>query len=268
MLGLRSGLAAGARAGLAVGVSADPLRPDASSAADRDATSNIYVPSTAGQFTALGITAPSHLWLCQEAAGNLADSIGGMTLTASGSPTYQQAVSGWSRKGVGFTVTLNQRFSAAAGVGPDPGSVSTLWLAYVAVIGAQGGNRDIFGPNNTAGGTAAKVQTTTTPRVRGSFAGTVASGTSDPTATGLQPMVIKVDRTNSTAVVYTGQEKITGTYSAIISESTAKGFGSSGSTSFGGLIAYSALWSGAAAEVSDAQAKTLLQALGWSIPWS
>lgn len=270
MLGLRSGLAAGLRAGLAVGVGADQLRPDSggSPAADQDATSGKYVPSSVAQFAALGIAAPVSIHLLQEASGNPVDSVGSYNLTAAGSPTYQQNVTGWSRKAIGFTQVANQRLGAGAGVGPNPGTTSTLMLIYAAIVGAQGGNREVFGPNIT-GGTFAKVQVTTTPRLRTNvITGGITTGASDPTATGLQPMMLKVDRTGGAVVLYTGQEKITGVYNAAIAESTSKGYGSSGATSFGGLIAYGAVWAGASAEVSDAQAKSLLQALGWTIPWS
>lgn len=264
---ITAGIKAGIRTGIKTGITGGTY-VDGGVAADTDATSGKYVPSSAAQFAALGLSAPVSIHLCQEAAGNLADSVGSLTLTANGSPTYQQPVSGWTRVAVGFTQAANQRFGAAAGVGPNPGTTSTLWLVYAAVVGAQGGNRDMFGPNIT-GSNFAKVQVTTTPRLRTNIVtGGITTGSSDPTATGLQPMLFKVDRTGGAAVLYTGQEKITGVYNAAIAESTVKGFGSSGGTSFGGLIAYSAVWSGASAEVSDAQAKSLLQALGWTIPWS
>lgn len=254
--------------GVDVGVNTGVNTGSAAPLADTDATSGKYVPSTAAQFTALGLSAPVSIHLCQEASGNLADSVGSYTLVPTNAPTYQQAVAGWTRLAVGFTQVSNQRFGAGAGVGPNPGTTSTLMLVYAAVVGAQGGNREIFGPNIT-GSNFAKVQVTTTPRLRTNIVtGGLTTGASDPTATGLQPMLLKVDRTAGAVVLYTGQEKITGVYNAAIAESTSKGFGSSGGTSFGGLIAYSAVWSGASAEVSDAAAKSLLQALGWSISWS
>jgi hypothetical protein len=265
-VGLTTGIKAGIRTGIKTGITGGTYVSGA--AADSDATSGKYVPSTAAQFTALGISAPVSIHLCQEASGSLADSVGSLTLAATNAPSYQQAVTGWTRRAVGFTAgTANQRFSAGAGVGPNPSTTSVMWLVYAAVIGAQGGNRDMFGPNIT-GSNACKVQSTTTPRVRNLINGVTGTGTSDPTATGLQPMVLKYDRTGGAATLYTGQEKIAGTYSAGVTDGTAKGLGSSGGTVFGGLIAYSAVWSGANAEINDAQAKALLQALGWTIPWS
>src|SRR5262245_47294003 len=78
------------------------------SAVSRDATSNILVPANAAEWAQVlasaGISSggPSALWLFQEASGNPADSVGSFTLTASGTPTYQAAVSGWTRKAITF----------------------------------------------------------------------------------------------------------------------------------------------------------------------
>lgn len=263
MAAVITGIDTGVNTGVVTGVN-----PSTGPVADTDATSGKYVPSTSAQFTALGLAAPVSIHLCQESSGSLADSVGALTLSATASPSYQQTVSGWSRKAVGFTAgTANQRFSAGAGTGPSITTTSVAWLVYAAVIGAQGGNRDMFGPNIT-GTTTCKVQTTTTPRVRTNVNATANTGASDPSATGLQPLLFVFDKTNSRAMLYTGQEKITGTYSALAAESAAKGLGSSGGTAFGGLIAYSAVWSGASAEISDATAKAWLQALGWVILWS
>ena len=98
MLGPRVGLKLGPRPALAIGVGADQLSAGAATVAvDQDATSGIYVPSSAAQFTALGLPTPAHLHLCQEASGSLADTLGSMTLAANAAPAYQQTTSGWSR---------------------------------------------------------------------------------------------------------------------------------------------------------------------------
>ncbi len=241
------------------------VNPSSAPAADTDATSGKYVPSTAGQFTALGITAPNHLWLCQEASGNLSDTIGAVTLTANGTPLYQQTVTGWTRKGVGFNEAANQRFGAAAALGPNVGTTSVLWLGYARVASTPTGNRTILGPN-ISGTNACKLEVTTAPYPRANINGGVSLG-STSVSTSVQPFAILLDRTNSRAAVYTSQEKVAGTYSALVADGM-KGLGAAGGSSWTGQCVWMAAWAGASAEISDAQVKTLLQTLGWTIPWS
>lgn len=254
--------------GVQTGVDAAPntgVNPSGAPAADTDATSGKYVPSTAGQFTALGLAVPSHLWLLQEASGNAADTIGSCTLTPANSPLYQQTVTGWTRKGIGFNQTANQRLAAAAGVGPNIGTTSVLWLGYVRVTSAPAAVRTVIGPN-ISGTAQCRVDITTTPVARANINSTLATGGSTITSA-VRPIAILLDRTNSRAVVYTDQEKVTGTYSALVADG-AKGLGSSGGTSFPGECVWMTAWTAGAAELSDAQVKTLLQTLGWTIPWS
>ncbi len=67
-----------------------------------DGPSSWYTPETSAHFAALGLNTPDHLWLCQEASGNLAAAIGGVTLTANATGhLYEQTVSGWTRLFVG-----------------------------------------------------------------------------------------------------------------------------------------------------------------------
>lgn len=110
----------------------------------QDAASLKYVPAVAGEWTQTlavsGIASgnPIDWYLCQEAAGNLASSGAGLVLTANGAPLYQQNVTGWTRKGVGFTNAANQRFTAAAATGPNPSTTSMLWLWYLSITAAPG----------------------------------------------------------------------------------------------------------------------------------
>lgn len=68
----------------------------------RDGPDNWYVPKSAGDFTQLGLAIPDYLWLCQEASGDLAPTIGAITLTATATGhLYQQTVTGWTQKFVG-----------------------------------------------------------------------------------------------------------------------------------------------------------------------
>lgn len=224
--------------------------------------STIFTPSTAGEFTALGITAPSNLWLCQEASGNLADSIGALTLTANATPLYQQTVPGWTRKAVGFNETAAQRFQALAGSGPNPATQSVAWLCYFRLSSMPGAARRLL--------TAADGLATTGVLATLTSAGLILLTCVNVGATGLynyqdgnvHPLLLVYDRTNSLVRVYTDKEQINGTYSAGAVDAQ-KGLAAAGAgTSLPGLIPWAFAASGATAE---GYGKTTLRKLGWSL---
>lgn len=235
----------------------------------QDATSLIYVPSTAGDWTqtmsAAGIASgnPSDWWLCQEASGNLASGGVGVTLTANGTPLYQQTVTGWTRKGVGLAAGANQRFTAGAGVGPSPATTSQLWIWYMSITATPGVTA--IAASISDGATNYRCAVNTTPRVQSLIGGVTGTGASDPTSAGIMPVVMLYDRTNSVATVFTGQDKITNTYTAGVVDGR-KGIG--GATAITGQVVFGALFQGSSAELSAAQIKTLLVTLAWTIPWT
>jgi len=122
----------------------------------QDATSGWYVPASSAEWTELlagtGLSAPSFLWLCQESSGNIADSIGGVTLTANGGGVfYQQSISGWSRKAFGYSDTAGtQCYSVSASL-PDLNTTSMTALVFLAVTNTPGAQRSTFnlGPGAT-----------------------------------------------------------------------------------------------------------------------
>lgn len=264
MIGPRIGSAIGETLGPRVGL----VRGSAAAVvADRDATSNIYVPSTSAQWTALGLTAPNSLWLCQEASGNLADSIGALTLTATTTPTYQQTATGWTRVGVGLDDNTADRFVAGAAVGPDPTTTSTLWLYYT-VLRVEATTARIIGGATRSSSSTTNARLVLSPsagtnRLSVNCNGVSATGSADH-AVGTHAFAFRYDRTNSAVVGYSELEKITGTYAAGVVDGD-KGIG--GNTSADAVFVYAAMWSGAAAEKSDAQIKSMLQTLGWTIAW-
>lgn len=237
----------------------------------RDATSGIRCPASSAEWTDFlayygsPVAAPADLWLCQEASGNLADTIGGNTLTANASPAYQQTVTGWTRKAVQFTVnTASQRFTAVI-AGLAPAAHSVMWIGYIELTADPSSSRAVIDVG--VGGTTLLIQHTTTGLIRCNCASVTADSSGSHTGIGVFPLVMVYDRTNSTVKVYTGTEKITGTYSALVT-GTVQGIGAGSGSSTGQNTVYLAAWADSAAEVSDANLKTLLQNLGWSISWS
>jgi hypothetical protein len=276
MIGPRSGVKCGVRCGVAAGSSADEVGADAGGGmvgVTQDATSLIYVPATAGEWTTtmavagIGSGNPASLWLCQEASGNLSDTIDSNALTVAGANwTYRQAVTGWARLALKVTdASANHNAQNNATV-PDVQTTSALLYGVVSMPAvAPGANRRIAHLNGTS---LATIGFTTVPRlqcVTGGAGGSTVNGTQNPTAA-VRPIIICVNRAANTAKVYSDQEKITGTQGTYTGVSI--GWGSSGATTPAIGLLYSALWTGAAAEMSDAQIKTLLQTLGWTIPWT
>ncbi len=259
------------RFGLSLSLSLGPEAPvvstDPFAGVSRDATSNIYLPANASQWTTfraaagLSIANPNSLWLCQEASGNLADSIGSLTLAAVSTPTYQNAVAGWTRKGVGANSAADS-FQAANGVGPSVATTSQTWLALFFMSSPPAGARDVVGSGNVTG----QIGATGAGAIK--VIGTTNNGATNVTGA-VSPWVVKYNRTGSEAKLFTLADKITGTYNAGTTDGV-KGIGAlvgAGSAALGFWL-YACMWSGADAEISDANLKALLQAMGFTIPWS
>ncbi len=237
-------------------------------AVTRDATSGWYFPATIAEMdtvllqAGLATGSATNIYLCQEASGNLAGTGGGLTLTANGTPLYQQAMTGHTRKGVGFSAAANQRFTAASGAGPSPATTSQLWM-WVGELTAVGSASTII-TSVSDGATNYRMIETATPRVQCAIAGVGTTGSSDPTAVAVQMYAILYDRTNSRAICLTGQEVITGTYSSGVVDGR-KGIG--GVTSPTGRICYGVEFQSAAAELTNNQIKAIAQTCGWTISW-
>lgn len=81
-----------------------------------------------------GSFTPAHIWRCQETTGNLSDSVGSGTLTASGSPSasqYAQPTCFANRKALKI-LAANGAYFASAGTGvldPGTGSVALIGIA-------------------------------------------------------------------------------------------------------------------------------------------
>lgn len=240
----------------------------------RDATSGIRVPASLTQWqdfnayhVAIGTAnfpnvTPTCLWLCQEASGNLTDTIGGVTLTQSGAGhLYQQIVVGWSRKAVQtIDGTAAQKWINST-TAPNPNTTSTNWFAIVSFPAvAPIAARDVLACTGTldcrlsTGGKVAIINSGTT------------NGTANPLA-GVHLVEVKHDNTASAFVGYTDQEKIVGGFAAVASAPQFM-LGGQTTTASGSAYLYVAEFSGAAAELTDAQHKARQLALGWAPLWS
>jgi hypothetical protein len=267
MIGPRVGPVAGMRAGNAVGVSSDQIAAPGGSlaAVTRDATSGKYVPASLSEWNqvmavaGIGSGGPGLLWLCQDASGNLADSIDSLPGTVSGTPIlYQQPITGWSRLGVtGADAGTAIADSSSASL-PDPATAATLIISYAIIVTAPVAirNIDVMGTANIG-----TTRVSTTPRFQAVSGGSVVTGTLDPTGA-VRPFVYIDDPIAARCAAYTDQEKLVPTRAATTGKRSRFNFG------FVGSLLYRTQFNGAAAQLTDAQIKTLLQTLGWTIPWT
>ncbi len=241
--------------------------PDPFATVTRDATSGIYVPASAAEWTTfiaaagLSIAVPDALWLMQEASGNPADSIGSLTLTASGiGITYQQSVTGWTRKAIKFADANTSQLRSTGASLPDVSTASqlTLLLAQLAV------------PSSTAkvmahGTVRNEIRITTTPRLRAQSNGNIADGSVSPTGSVI-PIGLR-SRAAVSVVGFSDTEKLTPTLAAVTGK--AINFGAVGDATAPPIsLLYAVQWHNANAEMSDANYKLMLQALGCTITWS
>lgn len=170
-------------------------------AVDQDATSGKYLPSSSAQWTELlagtGIGNPSNLYLFQEASGNASDTVGGKTLTASGSLLYQQAVSGWTRKSIVTTRGTPGRLLNTSYANVNANSATVMLVALVDTTGMGSAvNRTIVRLGDTFDDDAC-LETNTTPRLAvGEGDGTRSTNSTNPTGT-VQIFFLRVDDTGN-----------------------------------------------------------------------
>lgn len=242
------------------------VQPSSGSLADADATSGKYIPSSAAQFTALGLVTPDEIWLCNAASGNLVGLISAGTLTAANTPLYQQSVTGWATTGVrGNASTGNQRFE---GTGPNPSTTDVATLLYVGNMVPDVTNRPLFACGTSPSDFGLSVYDAPGITIRGRSAGGVSDSVGSYTTAGTA-ILIANDVTNTRAVWVSNVETRAMTYGAATS-GTAYGLGAIGGGTFAAAtVMYIARFVGANARAlsTSALAKPFLQALGWTIPW-
>lgn len=273
MIGLRTGLKTGLRSGLAAGIAADPISGvNPMSGVTQDATSLKYWPSSSAEWTtalaAAGITSgnPSNLWNCQDASTSLTDAIGAVALDTIAFGSFQQAVTGWTRKA--FATTNDTALSRASN--STIGNVTTssgLLLAYIGVPTMASSEASLMAIGGGADHRYAAM--TTTPRNKAvDFGNTLsATGTAAPGTT-VHPVIVQVDRTAGAFRVITDQEVLAPAYVAPAASSSYVGLGDAGVAVAAGAVYLGACrFAGAAAEIPTAKIKTLFQMLGWSVAW-
>lgn len=123
---------------------------------------------------------------------------------------------------------------------------------------APAANRSLY-----EGQTTSLIRINSTPRVVAVAGGGTSTGASNPTGT-TRPFVYKADATGTTETVYTDQEKLSPA-GAVLSGRNLR-IGSSAAAP-SAVVGYAIAWYNANAEISDANVKALLQAMGFSVAW-
>jgi hypothetical protein len=264
--------------GSAVGSSADDEGIAGLVGVSKDATSNIFCPATLTEWnTVLSFNnilsgPPSALHLLQEVAGSPADTIGTFTLTPFGTITYSNAVSGWSRKSINLSDGVSGGLKNTAVGLPDISTNSCMMLMYMTVPPDVPTNRTLcqLGPNfGSRFGANVLSISVGHKRINCVLDPTNAAG-ADDTTTNVRPVILKINRTGGNATLYTNAEKLVPTFAGNVVTGKNIQFGGDNVNSDFPPICSCLYWCtffNGAAEMTDAQIRSLLQSLGWTVAW-
>ncbi len=270
MIGARVGAKVGGRVGGALGIGSDPIARSGYTITwpvDGPAP-GFGVPADAGDWSdvvaAAGFTgSPVSGWLMQ-AVGASPDAIGANNLTAFSTPAFQQAFAAcWTGLCVHFNSTADSTYNLSV---VNTGTTSALLLAYVQLTGDPGSAQFAL---NIGNGTSQADRRIATVTATGFWSATgytaspqaSASGVVDP-GTDVHPVFVQLDRAAGVFRVVTDDEVIQPVY-------TAPSSGTDAYVSFGDgtsvmKVRAGWLWTGAAAQASVAQLRSLLSVLGWT----
>lgn len=265
---IASGIRSGVRSGIRSGLNPSLVDGDPFAGVTTDATLGWRLPSSAAEWTTfrsaagLSIANPGHLRLCQDAAGDATDEIGGVALTAAGTPHYLQAVAGATRKALTLDAGASGDKFMSASI-PSPYVTSVVQLVVVNLPATPGANSVICGPhpNGSATGGLYLAHASANGSIFVRNNGQIATGIVSHSS-GIRLLILKYDRTNSLCKVYTNLETISPTYQALTGTFTSGGLGTNAGAVSGCGFLYEADWSGADAEAfTDAQAAALIAAI-------
>lgn len=251
-------------------------------AVESDATSGAYLPATNAEWTTMltsiggGIANPTEFWRFGALASGNAPGVNALIdLTTLNAPLYQQSVAGWSTKAVSWGEGTTKGFASTDADLPDMGTEDALVLLYVALTTPIAG-RNVLQLGTPSASRSSVEAINTGPFLRTFQGGTVTNGSAAVgTFSGVRAILFKVDRTNTAIRVYTDVEKISPVWDVDgLGKAIAIGAGAAGGSpllSCAASVLYMAIWKGAGARISDAQAKSLITGLGngvWSPPWT
>lgn len=244
---------------------------------DAAATAGLYYPLAANQWNALGIVPPLVAYSLQESAGGASTNIINSAIAEIPVATTAVAVGATGVPGssrVAFSIAdaaSGPKFGAPflnAALLPDMATTSAAMLVELTVLSATHGTGPFWSWCFGLGALQlVSVHVDTAGRFGIYVEGTPTTGTIVQLGNRVRALLV-YDVTHSRAILYTPAEKITGTYAA---DAQAKGFNlgndNGGVPAPHALLSHAAIWSGSAAEFTDAQARATLQKLGETVAW-
>jgi PKD repeat protein len=225
-----------------------------------DGPDDVFRPETDAHWVELGLPVPTYHYLCQDTSSHLTDVNGDTVLTVQGVPLYQQTVTGWTAKHVGFNANVSsQKWSHPAATGINPNTTSFAMLVYASAE-AFSGTRALMSFGAATNGIRMYSTFQLNFLVNSVTHNGVSVGHSD--LTDVHPFLIVYNRTASQVRLYTDLEQINGTYASIADGH--KGIGMHGESLVASRFNLVAMWSGADAE---SLSKTTLTTLGWTLAY-
>lgn len=237
----------------------------------QDATSGLYVPASSSEWTTLlagtGISNPSHLWLCQDAASPVVDSIGSSTfITNAGTPTFNSTVTGWSRKGI---FLADGTAASLKALGPNIGA-SAMMFAYVSFPATANSSRrtTLQLGGAFASMVALEIAESSSPlHVQVSVKGGAGQGGASAIGTGdahsvVLPCLLVGNVTTGQTYLLTGQDTLNqaATSGGIVVDSVLQLGGDNADSWLSGAnaVLYVSAWFGASAELTPTAMATLM----------
>lgn len=210
--------------------------------------------------------APNAIYGFQEASGNIIDlAAGTFPLVASGTgAVYQQAIAGSTRLALKLVSGASSLFTSTDVALPN--IVTTSFMAIIfGLVTPNAVRKDLIGIGIAA--TPNMIDTEiTTDFVRAVSVANVATG-SAVSGGRTMPMGTQVDRAHTVSFGFTDVDKLLPTLSGTAAgQQVAIGNYKFGTPNM--LVSYGILLFGASAELTAAQIKSLLVALGWTITWT
>lgn len=217
---------------------------------------------------ALSSSAPTGSWVCQDASGNAAASIGALALTASGSVTYHEAETGYTRSPSDWFLGVPDNgastgFSTTNAALPDPANTSYLMIVIGRLTAVPAAARSLFFLSD--GGNQIRIQPTGKARIF--LVGNDVQTAAAIDTTNAHVFAVRVNETANTGLFATETEKVEPGYTSASTSAKRVGIGGFDATSapFHARAVY--LWTGAAAEMSNATLKALMESFGAGVTW-
>jgi hypothetical protein len=216
---------------------------------------------------ALTTAAPTRAWVCQDASGSPAPSIGSLSLTAAGAVTYQQTETGYTTAPFYFLGVpdggASTGYHSTNAALPDPATTSQLMIVIGRVTTIPATARTLF----HLASTNATIRVNTDGKLRVLLCGSDSTSAASIGTADVHVFAVKIDETANTVLFATEVQNVSATY---VSPASTRRIGVAGfdNASAGFRIRAIYHWEGAAAEAfTAAKIRELMISLGAEVAW-